>query len=167
MSRIAFYPGTFDPVTNGHADILAGALAIADQVVVAIGINPAKSPVFGLDERKEMIAEMAAAIGGDAARRVSAIAFEGLLVEAAKAAGATILVRGLRDSADFDYEMQMAGMNGTLAPAIRTVFLPASPASRHITATLVRQIASLGGDVRPFVPPSVARRLKKKFARRG
>jgi pantetheine-phosphate adenylyltransferase len=167
MSRIAFYPGTFDPVTNGHADILGGALAIADSVVVAIGTNPAKAPVFSLEERREMIAEMAAALGAGAARRVLTTAFEGLVVEAARAAGATLLVRGLRDSADFDYEMQMAGMNGTLAPAIRTVFLPASPASRHITATLVRQIANLGGDVRPFVPASVARRLKKKFARRG
>jgi pantetheine-phosphate adenylyltransferase len=167
MSRIAYYPGTFDPVTNGHVDILAGALAIADRVIVAIGINPLKTPIFSLDERREMIADMAAMIGGDAAKRVSAVAFEGLLVEAARAAGATILVRGLRDSADFDYEMQMAGMNGTLAPDICTVFLPASPASRHITATLVRQIAGLGGDVRPFVPASVARRLKKKFARRG
>ena len=95
------------------------------------------------------------------------MAFEGLVVEAARAAGASILIRGLRDSADFDYEMQMAGMNGTLAPGVRTVFLPSSPASRHITATLVRQIAALGGDVSPFVPASVARRLKTKFARRS
>jgi pantetheine-phosphate adenylyltransferase len=166
MSRIAFYPGTFDPVTNGHADILAGALAIADRVVVAIGINPSKAPIFSLEERQEMIGKMAATLGADAGRRVSATAFEGLVVDAARAAGATILVRGLRDSADFDYEMQMAGMNGTLAPDIRTVFLPASPASRHITATLVRQIASLGGDVRPFVPASVAGHLKKKLAGR-
>ncbi|MES1264939.1 MAG: pantetheine-phosphate adenylyltransferase [Variovorax sp.] len=167
MSRIALYPGTFDPVTNGHADILGGTLAIADRVIVAIGTNPAKSPIFSVEERQEMIVEMAATLGADASKRVSAIAFEGLVVEAARAAGATLLVRGLRDSADFDYEMQMAGMNGTLAPGIRTVFLPASPTSRHITATLVRQIASLGGDVRPFVPASVARRLKKKFAHRG
>ncbi|MBN8995741.1 MAG: pantetheine-phosphate adenylyltransferase [Rhizobiales bacterium] len=165
MSRIAFYPGTFDPVTNGHADILAGALDIADTVIVAIGVNPSKAPIFTVEERQAMIGEMAKAAG--AARRVKAIAFEGLAVEAAKTAGATILVRGLRDSADFDYEMQMAGMNGTLAPGIRTVFLPAAPASRHITATLVRQIAALGGDVAPFVPAGVARRLKAKFARRG
>ncbi len=164
MTRIAFYPGTFDPVTNGHVDILAGALAIADEVVVAIGINPGKAPLFSLDERKAMISEMAKGLGKAAAGRVRSTGFEGLVVEAARAAGASVLIRGLRDSADFDYEMQMAGMNGTLAPAIRTVFLPASPASRHITATLVRQIAAMGGDVAAFVPTSVARRLRKKFA---
>jgi pantetheine-phosphate adenylyltransferase len=86
------------------------------------------------------------------------------VVEAARKAGATILIRGLRDAADFDYEMQMAGMNGTMAPDIRTIFLPASPAVRHITATLVRQIAGMGGDVAPFVPPAVARQIRKKFS---
>ena len=163
MTRIALYPGTFDPVTNGHADILAGALALADKVVVAIGVHPAKAPLFSLDERKAMIEELAMAAGGDAAGRVETVTFDGLVVDAARAVGATILVRGLRDAADFDYEMQMAGMNATLAPSIRTVFLPASPASRHITATLVRQIAGMGGDVSAFVPAAVARRLKKKL----
>jgi pantetheine-phosphate adenylyltransferase len=164
MARIAFYPGTFDPVTNGHADILAGALALADKVIVAIGVHPTKVPLFTLAEREAMIGELAKGLGKEAAGRVTSTMFDGLVVEAARAAGATILVRGLRDAADFDYEMQMAGMNGTLAPEVRTVFLPASPASRHITATLVRQIASMGGDVSAFVPANVARRLKKKFA---
>jgi len=167
MTRIALYPGTFDPVTNGHADILAGALDLADTVIVAIGVNPQKTPIFTIAEREKMIAEVARSVSAGAARRVRTMAFEGLVVEAARAAGASILIRGLRDSADFDYEMQMAGMNGTLAPGVRTVFLPSSPASRHITATLVRQIAALGGDVSPFVPASVARRLKTKFARRS
>jgi pantetheine-phosphate adenylyltransferase len=165
MTRIALYPGTFDPVTNGHVDILAGALAIADKVVVAIGVHPGKTPLFTLSEREAMVAAMGKALGRGAAGRVSSVTFDGLVVAAARKAGATILVRGLRDGADFDYEMQMAGMNGALAPQIRTVFLPASPASRHITATLVRQIAAMGGDVTPFVPGSVATRLKKKFAR--
>jgi pantetheine-phosphate adenylyltransferase len=163
MQRIALYPGTFDPVTNGHADILSGALALADKVVVAIGIHPGKTPLFTLEEREGMIGGMIKAAGKAAAGRVSVVTFGGLAVEAARAEGATILVRGLRDGADFDYEMQMAGMNGAMAPAIRTVFLPASPGSRHITATLVRQIAAMGGDVTPFVPAAVARKLEKKF----
>jgi pantetheine-phosphate adenylyltransferase len=162
MTRTALYPGTFDPITNGHVDILAGALALADRVVVAIGVHPAKTPLFSLAERQAMIAEAAAGLGGDAASRVSTVTFAGLVVDAARAAGAGIIVRGLRDALDFDYEMQMAGMNGAMAPEVRTVFLPASPASRHITATLVRQIAGMGGDVSPFVPASVARRLKAR-----
>jgi pantetheine-phosphate adenylyltransferase len=164
MTRVALYPGTFDPITNGHVDILAGALALADRVVVAIGVHPAKTPLFPLAERQAMIGEAAALLGDDAAARIATIAFDGLVVEAARATGAGVIVRGLRDAADLDDEMRMAGMNGVMAPAVRTVFLPASPASRHITATLVRQIAGMGGDVSPFVPPSVARRLKAKFA---
>ncbi len=110
-----------------------------------------------------MVRDMIARLGRKASPRASAIAFDGLAVEAALKAGATVLIRGLRDASDFDYEMQMAGMNGTLAPTLRTVFLPASPEARHITATLVRQIASMGGDVSPFVPTSVARRIARKF----
>jgi len=163
MPRIALYPGTFDPITNGHVDILAGALALADRVVVAIGVHPAKTPLFSLAERQAMIADAVSELGGDAGARVESVAFAGLVVEAARAAGAGVIVRGLRDAADFDYEMQMAGMNGALAPEVRTVFLPASPATRHITATLVRQIAGMGGDVGSFVPASVARRLQAKF----
>ena len=164
MTRIALYPGTFDPITNGHVDILGGALALADEVVVAIGIHPAKKPLFGLAERQAMIAEVLTAFGAADARRVRSVAFDGLVIDAARSAGAGIIVRGLRDAADFDYEMQMAGMNGTMAPEIATVFLPASPPVRHITATLVRQIASMGGDIAPFVPPSVASKLRAKFA---
>jgi pantetheine-phosphate adenylyltransferase len=156
MTRVAFYPGTFDPVTNGHVDILAGALELADRVVVAIGVNPGKSPMFSLVDRKAMIGAMVDAIGKPAAGKVTTVDFTGLAVSAAKSAGATLLIRGLRDANDFEYEMQMAGMNAAMAPDLHTVFLPASPASRHITATLVRQIAAGGGDVRPFVPPAVA-----------
>ena len=163
MAHIAFYPGTFDPVTNGHVDILEGALAVADQVVVGVGINAGKSPMFTLDERLRMVNDMIASLGRKTSPRASAIAFDGLAVEAGRKAGATILVRGLRDASDFDYEMQMAGMNGIMAPGLRTVFLPASPEARHITATLVRQIASMGGDVSAFVPKSVARRIERKF----
>jgi pantetheine-phosphate adenylyltransferase len=161
MARVAFYPGTFDPVTNGHVDILASALVLADQVIVGVGVNPGKSPMFTLDQRKAMVAAMAADLGQSAASRVKTVDFSGLAVAAAREAGATLLVRGLRDANDFDYEMQMAGMNATMAPSIRTVFLPASPASRHITATLVRQIAAAGGDVTPFVPAAVARLMAR------
>ncbi len=165
MTRVAFYPGTFDPVTNGHVDILAGALDLADRVVVAIGVNPGKSPMFSLSDRKAMIAAMIAAAGNDAAGRVTTIDFTGLAVAAATAAGATLLIRGLRDANDFDYEMQMAGMNAAMAPGLRTVFLPASPASRHITATLVRQVAAGGGNIRPFVPAAVAAIMAKRGGR--
>ena len=163
MTHIAFYPGTFDPVTNGHVDILQGAMALADEVVVGVGINAGKSPMFTLDERLKMVRGMIAGLGRKASPRATAIAFDGLAVEAGLKAGATMLIRGLRDASDFDYEMQMAGMNGTLAPALRTVFMPASPEARHITATLVRQIATMGGDVSAFVPKSVAARIARKF----
>ncbi len=162
VPRIAFYPGTFDPVTNGHVDILQGALAIADKVVVGVGINAGKSPLFTLDERLKMVEDMIRSLGRKTSPRVKAVAFDGLVVDAGRKAGAAMLVRGLRDASDFDYEMQMAGMNCTMAPGLRTVFLPASPEARHITATLVRQIASMGGDVSAFVPKSVARRIERK-----
>jgi pantetheine-phosphate adenylyltransferase len=165
MTRVAFYPGTFDPVTNGHVDILAGALDLADRVVVGVGVNPGKSPMFSLAERKAMVGAMVDTVGKTAAGRVAIIDFDGLAVQAARGAGATLLIRGLRDANDFDYEMQMAGMNAAMAPALRTVFLPASPASRHITATLVRQIAALGGDIKPFVPAAVAALIARRGSR--
>jgi pantetheine-phosphate adenylyltransferase len=164
MPRTALYPGSFDPMTNGHRDVLAGALDLADRVIVAIGVHPAKQPMFDLDARRAMIAETADTIPG-AAGRVAVETFDGLVVDAARRLGAGLLVRGLRDAADFDYEMQMAGMNGAMAPGVRTVFLPAAPATRHITATLVRQIAAMGGDVSPFVPDTVLARIVRKFPR--
>jgi pantetheine-phosphate adenylyltransferase len=164
MPRTALYPGTFDPVTNGHVDVLSAALALAEEVVVAIGIHPSKQPMFPLAARRQMIATAAKALPG-AAGRVRVTTFNGLVVDAARKEGAGIIVRGLRDAADFDYEMQMAGMNGTMAPDIHTVFLPAAPNTRHITATLVRQIAAMGGDVTPFVPQNVAAKIARKFPR--
>jgi pantetheine-phosphate adenylyltransferase len=164
MPRTALYPGTFDPITNGHLDILAAALALADDVVVAIGIHPSKRPMFPLAERKAMITAAAKGLPGSQGR-VRVTTFDGLVIDAARKTGAGIIIRGLRDAADFDYEMQMAGMNGAMAPEIRTVFLPAAPETRHITATLVRQIAAMGGDVSPFVPENVARKIARKFGR--
>ncbi|MBO6756633.1 MAG: pantetheine-phosphate adenylyltransferase [Roseibium sp.] len=161
MTRTALYPGSFDPITNGHLDILRQSLALADKVVVAIGIHPGKTPLFSFDERTHLIHAAAAEAFGDAdAARIEVVSFSNLVVETARDFGAGYLVRGLRDGTDLDFEMQMAGTNGTLAPDIRTVFLPASPAVRHITATLVRQIAKMGGDITAFVPPAVAGPLK-------
>ena len=163
MTRIALYPGSFDPVTNGHMDILHQALALADRVVVAIGIHPGKSPLFTFEERVDLIhASAKSEFSAEEAARIDVIAFSDLVINTARAQNAAYLVRGLRDGTDLDYEMQMAGMNGTLEPHIRTVFLPASPAVRHITATLVRQIAKMGGEISAFVPEPVAEPLRRR-----
>lgn len=161
--RTAFYPGSFDPLTNGHLDVLKGALTVADTVVVGIGLHPGKKPLFSYEERVSLIQRAAAdEIGGDMGR-IQVVAFDNLVIDAAGTHGACIIIRGLRDGTDLDYEMQMAGMNETMAPDLQTVFLPASPSVRTITATLVRQIASMGGDITPFVPAVVAGALKSKF----
>jgi len=164
MPRTALYAGSFDPVTNGHLDVVAHAVRLADRLVLAIGLHPGKAPLFTADERLAMLEETCAPLARAAGCELKCITFADLVVDAARRLGATILVRGLRDNGDLDYEMQMAGMNATMAPDVQTVFLPASPAVRPITATLVRQIASMGGDVSAFVPASVAARLKKKIA---
>lgn len=163
--RIAFYPGSFDPVQNGHIDVIRQACGLADKLVVAIGVHPGKTPVFTPDERAEMIREIAGPIERDTGATIEITTFKDLAVTAAKRVGATIVVKGLRDGTDLDYEMQQAGMNGAMAPDVMTVFLPASPLVRPITATLVRQIAAMGGDVSPFAPASVVARLKTKFPR--
>ena len=161
--RIAIYAGSFDPPTNGHLDVLKAALAVADTVYAAIGIHPGKKPLFSFEERVGLIEAAAAAEFGAEGGRIKVVSFDGLVVDAARQYGASIMIRGLRDGTDLDYEMQMAGMNETMAPDLQTVFLPASPSVRTITATLVRQIAQMGGDIRPFVPAVVAGPLKAKF----
>src|SRR6476661_6799053 len=163
MPRIALYAGSFDPVTNGHIDVVRQAARLADTLVLAIGVHPGKTPLFPAADRRAMLEETCAPLAKDAGCTLDFATFDGLVVTAAKKAGATILIRGLRDGSDFDYEMQMAGMNGAMAKDVQTVFLPASPAVRPITATLVRQIAGMGGDVSAFVPDSVTAKLKKKF----
>src|ERR1041385_5058009 len=165
MPRIALYAGSFDPVTNGHLDVVRHAVRLADRLVLAIGVHPGKAPLFSAEDRVAMLHENCATIARDAKCELSCITFDNLVVEAAKKAGATILIRGLRDGTDLDYEMQMAGMNEAMAPDALTVFLPASPMVRPITATLVRQIAGMGGDVSAFVPAPLVARLKKKFTR--
>lgn len=160
---IAFYPGSFDPMTNGHLDVLIQALNVASKVIVAVGIHPGKAPLFSFEERATLISRaLSESLPGEAAR-VEVVSFDNLVVDAARQHGARLLLRGLRDGTDLDYEMQMAGMNGTMAPELQTVFLPADPAVRTITATLVRQIASMGGDIKPFVPAAVAAALEAKF----
>ncbi|MDQ6432868.1 pantetheine-phosphate adenylyltransferase [Mesorhizobium sp. LHD-90] len=162
--RIAIYAGSFDPLTNGHLDVLKASLAVADVVHAAIGIHPGKKPLFSFEERVDLITAAARAELGKSADRIRVVSFDGLVIDAAHKVGASIMIRGLRDGTDLDYEMQMAGMNETMAPDLQTVFLPASPSVRTITATLVRQIASMGGDIRPFVPAAVAGALRQKFA---
>jgi len=166
MQRVAFYAGSFDPLTNGHLDIIERAGAICDKLVVGIGANANKSALFSTDERVAFIRASAAPVLAARGCALETLVFSGLAVTAARERGATLIVRGLRDATDFDYEMQMAGMNAAMAPELLTIFLPASASARHITATLVRQIAQMGGDVSPFTPPSVAAALKAKFAAR-
>jgi len=166
MKRIGFYSGSFDPITAGHADIIARAAQLVDTLVIGIGVHPGKAPLFSAEERIEMLLAEVPPIAKRTGSRITITTFDGLTVDAARDAKATLIVRGLRDGTDLDYEMQMAGMNGAMAGDIDTVFLPASPGVRHITATLVRQIALMGGDVSTFVSKDVARRLKAKAARR-
>jgi pantetheine-phosphate adenylyltransferase len=164
MPRIALYPGSFDPVTNGHLDVFRQAVGLCDRLIVAIGVHPGKKPLFTVDERIKMVREVFAPIAAKAGCAFECTTYDKLTVTAAQKAGATIMIRGLRDGTDLDYEMQIAGMNEAMAPEMQTVFLPASVAVRPITATLVRQIAGMGGDVSAFVPPAVAAGLKAKFA---
>ena len=163
MSCKALYTGTFDPLTNGHVDIIQRAARFCDEIVVAIGAHPEKTPLFSAQERVELVRGVCGGLSVAKSCRISVVAFSGLAVEAARDAGASLLLRGLRDGTDLDYEMEMAGVNAMLAPEIPTVFLPASPGVRHIAATLVRQIARLGGDVSSFVPASVAAALAAKL----
>src|SRR5215216_8097214 len=164
MPRIALYPGSFDPVTNGHLDVVRHAVTLCDRLIVAVALHSSKKPLFSTDERLAMLQEVCGPIAQKAGCALECTTYDNLTVTAAQKAGATIMVRGLRDGTDLDYEMQIAGMNETMAPEVHTVFLPASVAARPITATLVRQIAGMGGDVSAFVPAPVAARLKKRFA---
>lgn len=161
--RTAIYAGSFDPLTNGHLDVLKASMAVADTIYAAIGIHPGKTPLFSFEERVRLIETSARDLFGSEGKRIQVVSFDGLVIDAARKLGATIMIRGLRDGTDLDYEMQMAGMNETMAPDLQTVFLPASPSVRTITATLVRQIASMGGDVRPFVPAPVHAALLARF----
>jgi pantetheine-phosphate adenylyltransferase len=162
--RVGLYPGSFDPVTFGHVDIVRRAGQLVDRLVIAIGTHHDKHPLFTEKERVKLASEVLRPVAKEVGLELEVTTYDTLTVAAARDAGATIVIRGLRDAGDFDYEMQMAGMNAALAPDIETVFLASSPGSRHIAASLVRQIAAMGGDVAAFVPAAVTAALKKKFA---
>jgi pantetheine-phosphate adenylyltransferase len=162
MTRIGFYSGSFDPVTLGHTDVIERACRLVEKLVIGIGVHPAKSPLFSADERIDMLNVETKTIAHATGTDIEIVTFSSLAIEAARSHKASVIFRGLRDGADFDYEMQMAGMNGEMAPEVQTVFVAASPNVRHIAANLVRQIALLGGDPSAFVSEAVARRLKAK-----
>jgi pantetheine-phosphate adenylyltransferase len=157
----AMYPGTFDPITRGHEDLVRRCVRIFDRVVVAVASNPKKAPLFTLDERVELAREVLRDLP-----EVSVTGYNGLTVEFARANGFKAIIRGLRAVSDFEYEFQLATMNRHLADSVETVFLTPSEHHTFISSTLVREIAEFGGDVTPFVHPAVAARLKEKLSRR-
>ena len=162
MTRSAFYSGSFDPVTLGHIDLIERAATFVERLVIGVGVHDAKKPMFTADERIAMLEGVTADIASKHDCAIEIITFDNLAVDAAKAHGATLFLRGLRDGTDLDYEAQMAGMNHQMAPDVETIFLASAPQTRHIAANLVRQIASMGGDVSHFVTADVAERLKAK-----
>jgi pantetheine-phosphate adenylyltransferase len=161
-ARVAVFAGSFDPVTAGHVDLALRALALADRLVVAVAVNASKQPMFTLEEREALVRDALDEAGAPAGR-VDVRRLDGLLVRFAQEAGATLLVRGLRNGSDFDYEAQMAQMNRHVAPALDTVFLAPSPAVGFVSSTLVREVSRLGGDVGALVPPNVAAALARRF----
>jgi len=158
--KIAVYPGTFDPLTLGHLDIIRRGAHLVDKLVVGVTTNPSKEPMFTVAERLEMVRREVAGL----APNIDVVEFDSLLMDFAESQGATIILRGLRAVADFEYEFQMAGMNQQLNDDIETVFLMADVALQPIASRLVKEIARYGGDIRKFVPPSVAADVKAKLA---
>jgi pantetheine-phosphate adenylyltransferase len=158
VSRIAVYPGSFDPITRGHEDLVRRSLVFADRVIIAVAVNPTKQPLFTLEERVALIRQ---AVPNPA---VDVQSFDGLLVDFARRVGASLLVRGLRAVSDFEYEFQMALMNRHLAPALETVFLVPAFDLTYLSSSMVREVARHGGDVSQLVHPAVLTALKRKFA---
>ena len=161
-ASVAVYPGTFDPITNGHLDILGRALRLFDRVIVTIATNQRKQPLFTLEERTQFIADAMPS----AASRLQLEAFDGLLVDFCRAKGATVIVRGLRALADFEYEFQFAHMNRRLAPGVDTVFFMTDERNHYVSSSLVKEVASLGGDVTGLVPAPVVAALAAKYQRK-
>jgi pantetheine-phosphate adenylyltransferase len=162
-TRIGIYPGTFDPITHGHTDIIRRALRVVDRLIVAVALDTGKQPIFTLEERTSMVRHDMAQLGADA-ERIEVQSFSGLLVNFAAMHNATLLIRGLRAVSDFEYEFQMACMNSKLAPTIETVFLTASESTHFVSSRFVKQISKLGGDVSGFVSVHVAEQLRLQHA---
>ena len=163
--RIGLYPGTFDPITLGHIDIIQRAMALVDRLVIGVAINRDKGPLFSLEERVAMIKAECAAITAVTGGEIVVHPFENLLIDCARDVGAGIIIRGLRAVADFEYEFQMVGMNRALDSSVETVFLMADARRQAIASKLVKEIARLGGDVSRFVTPPVARALKDRYVK--
>jgi pantetheine-phosphate adenylyltransferase len=163
--RIGLYPGTFDPVTNGHVDIIGRAARLMDKLVIGVSISTGKGPLFSLEERVELVQAETKEIAERNGTVIEVVSFEGLLIDFARKLGACMIVRGLRAVSDFDFEFQMAGMNYRMAPDIETVFLMASERHQFIASRLVKEVATLGGDITSFVPALTLDRTLKKIGR--
>ncbi|MDA0241174.1 MAG: pantetheine-phosphate adenylyltransferase [Proteobacteria bacterium] len=163
-SRTGIYPGTFDPVTNGHLDLIRRATRVVDRLIIAVAVNAGKEPLFSLDERIQLMEHETAIIAKSTGGEIEVRPFDKLLVDFVQEAGASIVVRGLRAVSDFEYEFQMTGMNARLAPDVETVFLMASEKTQFISSRLIKEISALGGDVSQFVTPDVESTLKERFA---
>jgi len=164
--RVGLYPGTFDPVTHGHIDIIRRACSLVDRLVIGVAINRDKGPLFSLDERVAMIRRECVPMGARTGTEIVVHPFENLLIDCARDVGASVIIRGLRAVADFEYEFQMVGMNRSLDDSIETVFLMADAKNQAIASKLVKEIARLGGDVSKFVPASVRDALQVKLGRK-
>ncbi|NHB76804.1 pantetheine-phosphate adenylyltransferase [Rhodobacter calidifons] len=162
--RIGLYPGTFDPITLGHIDIIQRAMALVDRLVIGVAINRDKGPMFGLEERVAMVEAECAAIQARTGGEIVVHPFENLLIDCARDVGAGIIIRGLRAVADFEYEFQMVGMNRALDASIETVFMMADARRQAIASKLVKEIARLGGDVSSFVTPPVQKALRSRLS---
>lgn len=164
--RIGFYPGTFDPVTLGHIDIIQRAMVLVDRLVIGVAINRDKGPLFALEDRVAMVETECAAITARTGGEILVHPFENLLIDCARDVGASVIIRGLRAVADFEYEFQMVGMNRAMDSSIETVFLMADARRQAIASKLVKEIARLGGDVSKFVPPSIEKALHARYGRK-
>lgn len=162
--RTGLYPGTFDPITLGHIDIIQRAMALVDRLVIGVAINRDKSPLFSLEERVAMVTEECSRISVKSGGEILVHPFENLLIDSARDVGASVIVRGLRAVTDFEYEFQMVGMNRALDSSIETVFLMADARNQAIASKLVKEIARLGGDVTKFVTPAINQALKERFS---
>jgi pantetheine-phosphate adenylyltransferase len=162
--RVGIYPGTFDPITNGHSDIIRRAAKLVDRLVIGVARSDGKGPLFATDERVEIVRDEVAHLENGDAERIEVLPFDSLLVSFAQSVGARVIIRGLRAVSDFEYEFQMAGINARLNPEVETIFLMASDPYQSISSRFVKEIGALGGDVSHFVSPRVAVRLLDRFA---